>query len=320
LSAPTPLTADDLFRIAFLPLYPEDAKSDLARARSVDANPANNPRVLAHLAEAADIFAQLGPTALGETKLELDASDASVHHLSQAVTKETRDRWLAEPNCGTAEGTLFNFVIHGSAYVGACVLRSRGDAARWLVRRPLWESLVGLRSPVGESQLAVFHWWLKALSDDALEGRAATLADRYRSHVEVPTADVEALPVFVRTERTIPRLKKARYDALYKLLRAHVPELRDVGRDFPSPERFAEMNFRWLDAHVLGGGRMVLLAGPGEGGVFLIWLDASGFVKSAFVAADEFPDPLIEVRDDRITVLARHDGKEVVRDMLWWGP
>ena len=59
------VTAESLFREVFLPLYPEDAKSDLGRARSVDANPANNPTVLAHLDDAAAVFVANAPSALG---------------------------------------------------------------------------------------------------------------------------------------------------------------------------------------------------------------------------------------------------------------
>ena len=59
------VTAETLFREWFLPMYPEDAKSDLGRARSIDANPANNPTVLAHLDDAAAVFAANAAVALG---------------------------------------------------------------------------------------------------------------------------------------------------------------------------------------------------------------------------------------------------------------
>ena len=150
----------------------------------------------------------------------------------------------------------------------------------------------------------------------------STLADRYRTHVEVPTLDAGALPRFVatHTERRLPRITKPRYDVLYKYLRAHLPELKDVGRDFPSPERLDDMRLRWLDAHVLGEGRMVLLAGAGEGGVHLFWLDGQGFVKAAFYAADSMPEPIVRVEGDRVKVLGRYEQKDVVHEMLWWGP
>ncbi len=314
-----PVTAESLFARVFLPLYPEDAARDLARARREDANPAENPGVTAHLAEAAAIFTEMAPVVVGAAALVLDYSDASVHHLSRALTRELRDRWLAEPGVGTAESTLFNVVVHGAAYVGECIVRSRAGA-RWLVRRPLWESLVALRSPAGDAELAVFHFWLKALADDALEGKVASLADRYRTHVEEPTRDWSSLPRFLTLARKTPRLAKVRYDAFYKYLRAHFPEIRDVGNDFPSAARFDELGLRWLDAHVVGDGRMALFAGAGEAGVHLFWLDSHGFVKAAFIATDKFPEPVVRVEGDRVTVLARDGGAEAVREMLWWGP
>lgn len=312
------ITAEDLFRTGFLPFYPDDAKADLAAARATDANPANNPSILAHLDDAAMVFAELAPRALGK-ELVLDFSDDSVHRLGGALTRESRDAWLAEPNFGGDAGTLFNIVVHGSAYVGACIVRSRPGVARWLVRRPLWESQIGLQSAAGEAQLSVFHWWLKSLADDALGGTVAGLGDRYRTHVEVPSLDVTALPVFVADDRRLPRLAKVRYDALYKYLRAHLPELKDVGRDFPSPERFDEMKLRWLDVFRVGEGRMVLFAGPGENGVYLFWLDGHGFAKSSFIPADKFPDPKIEV-GERVKVITRLDGRDATHEMLWWGP
>lgn len=312
------ITVDQIFREGFLPLYPEDARADLARARATDANPAGNPHIVEHLDEAARIFAKLAPAALGRD-LELDRSDASVHRLGEALTREVRDRWLAEPAWGTAEGTLFNVVVHGSAYVGACILHGSREAS-WLVRRPLWESLVALRSPAGEAQLPIFHWWLKSLSDERFEGSGIGLGERYRTHVEVPTFDASALPQTFTTTRVLPRLAKVRYDTLYKYLRAHLPEIRDVGKDFPTAERLDDLRLRWMDVHVLGEGRLALFAGASDAGVHLFWLDANGFVKSAFVPADKFPDPKIEVTGDRIRVLARFDGKDVAHEMLWWGP
>lgn len=56
-------TAESLFRAYFLPLYPPDvghAKDDLARARAVDANPARNPAIFAHLDDAAAVFVAQG--------------------------------------------------------------------------------------------------------------------------------------------------------------------------------------------------------------------------------------------------------------------
>jgi hypothetical protein len=313
--------AEQLFLRYFLPLYPPDARADLALARATDANPAGNPTLVAHLAATADQFVA-NARALFDADLRLDRSDASVHRLGAALTLERRDAWASHGAEGTADNVLFNAVVHGAAYVGACVVASHG--ATWGVRRPLWESVVRLRSRAGEGDLAVFHWWLKSLADDALTGppaerSGATLADRYRAHVEVPCAKPEELPVLVADARSLPRLKQPRYDLLHKYLRAHLPELRDLGADFPTAERFEAYDFRWMDFHVLGGGRMVLLAGASPHGLHLFWLTAAGFEKSAFFECDAFPDPVVRVEEDRLVTMTSEAGATRVHEMLWWG-
>jgi hypothetical protein len=315
-----PETAATLFQRYFLPLYPADAAADLARARSTDANPARNPAVFAHLDDAAEIFRRKHGELFG-ADLGLDYGDASVHRLSAALTRERRDRWAASGAAGTPENELFNVVVHGAAYVGACVVHSHGGT--WAVRRPLWESLVRLSSRAGEGDLAVFHWWLKALSDDALSGRggAGTLADRYRAWVELPTARPEALPPIAPPDRRLPRIAKGvRYDVLHKHLKAHLPELRDLGEHFPTPERFAAYGFEWLDFLWLGGGRMLLLFGLGAGGLHLFWLTHAGFEKSALVACDPFPAPTVRATGDTITCIIHSSGATRTVEMLWWGP
>jgi hypothetical protein len=310
--------AEDLFREHFLPSYPPDAAADLALARATDRNPANNPSVTAHLDEAATIFAKMHAAVLGR-ELSLDRSDASVHRLGAALDRSVRDR-LGRERAGT-ESLLFQFVVHGSAYVGACIVQNHG--ARWGVRRPLWESVVRLTSHAGEGDLPVFHWWLKSLADDAFAEDGSVrygLGERYRTHVEVPRMDPAALPVFVTGERKLPRLTKVRYDVLYKYLKAHLPELKDLGADFPSPERFDAYRFKWLEAHVLGGGRMVLLAGLGEGGLHAFWLDGKGFQKAALFAAEAFPEPRVVVAGDKLQLHVAHDGKAQMHELLWWGP
>jgi len=316
-----PVTAESLFARYFWPLYPPDAR-DLAAARRTDANPGNNPTVLEHLDDAARVFEKMAPAIFGED-LGLDRSDASVHRLSRAITRERRDVWASRGASGTAECELFNVVVHGAAYVGACVVAGHGGT--WGARRPLWESVVRLSSRAGEAELAVFHWWLKSLADDALDPSAAspvasTLADRYRAHVEIPCAQPEALPAIARGDRKIPRLAKVRYDTLYKHIKAHLPELRDLGEDFPSAERFDQYGFKWLDFVLLGQGRMLLVHGPGEGGVHLFWLDAAGYHKSAHVPADGFPAHVLKVDGDKITLVFSEGGKERFHQMLWWGP
>lgn len=307
------LTAEALFRDVFLPKYPEDARSDLGRVRSVDANPANNPSILARLADIARTFVAVVPGALGvpAEELALDYSDASVHRLSAALTKERRDALLAK-------GELFEVVVHGAAYVGECVVRSHGGL--WAVRRPLWESLVRLRSRAGEAELPIFHWWLKSLADDA----PASLADRYRAHVEVPTARPEDLPVIAPPDRKLPKLAKVRYDVLYKYLRANLPELRDVGEHFPSPERLDELAFESLSFFLVGGGRMLLLAGRGKEGLHAFWLTKSGFEKAAFWPCDAFPAPVVRTKgegeDQKLEVVLSRDGTPLSFELLWWGP
>ncbi len=313
-------SAETLFREYFLPLYPEDAKQDLGRARATDANPANNPSVLAHLGEAADVFVKMAPSAIGasETDLGLDFGDASVHRLSHALTPERVARLTATGATGTDDSALFNFVVHGSAYVGACIVRSHGGV--WAVRRPLWESLVRLRSRAGDAELPVFHWWLKALA----EGASATLADRYRTSVEVPCMPADELPVFVTDEdRRLPRLTRPRYDAFYKYLRAHLPEVKDVGEAFPSPERFEELRFEHVGFIVVGGGRMVVVHGANEHGLHAFWLGKDGFEKSAFWPAERFPEPLLRKHatdPQKLEVVLSHDGALKSFELLWWGP
>ncbi|MDB4938100.1 MAG: hypothetical protein JWP87_5072 [Labilithrix sp.] len=311
------VTAESLFRELFLPLYPEDTRSDLGRARSMDANPANNPTVLAHLDDAAAVFAANAPLTLGMSSeaLNLDYSDASVHRLSAALTTAQRDRLMAMGAHGTADNALFNLVVHGASYVGACIVRSHGG--RWAVRRPLWESLVYLESHLGQGELPVFHWWLKSLAD----GAEITLADRYRTHVEVPRSRPEDLPILVAEDRKLPRLKRPRYDAFYKYLRAHLTELRDVGEDFPSPERFEELRFEQLSFLRVGGGRMVLVWGHNDHGLHAFWLGKTGFEKSAFWPCDKFPEPIIRPSgDDKLEVIFSHDGQLRSFELLWWGP
>jgi len=303
------ITADELFRQWFLPLYPVDAR-DLAKVRATDANPANNPSIVAHLEDAASVFVARAKEILG-ADLRLDFSDASVHRLSAALTRERRDAWMRAGS--GAENELFNVVVHGAAYVGACVVRAHGGA--WSVRRPLWESMVRLKSRAGEADLAVFHWWLKSLADDA----EATLADRYRAHVEVPCARPEELPR-IAPSRTLPRIAKPRYDVFYKYIKAHLPELRDLGEHFPTPERFEAYRFKWLELALVGDGRMLVVHGPSEGGVAMFWLTAAGFEKSAFWAADSFPEHRVKIDGEKIAVILGVGGKVVTHEMLWWGP
>lgn len=308
------LTAERIFERWFWPLYPPDAREDLAAARATDANPANNPSIVRSLDEIAGTFTKLAPSAFGRD-LELDRSDASVHRLGAALSRELRDRWANEKG---PDGVplLVHVVVHGAAYVGACVVAQHGGV--WRVRRPLWESLVHLASRAGEADLAIFHWWLKSLSDAEID--RATLADRYRTHVEVPCLRAEDLPPIAPPDRRLPRLARVRYDTLHKHLRAHLPELRDVGEHFPTADRLAELGFRHLDFTWLGEGRMLLVHGPTAHGVHLFWLDAAGFVKGAFYPHDAAASYRLDVEGEKLVLETVVHGKAVRHETLWWGP
>jgi hypothetical protein len=210
---------------------------------------------------------------------------------------------------------IVNVATHGAVYVGACVVRSHGGV--WQVRNPLWESTVRLTSRAGTGDLAIFHWWLKALSDAEIDDNR--LADRYRANVEVPTSKPEELPIIAPPDRKIPRLRKVRYDTLYKHLRAHLPELKTVGEDFPSPERLDEFAFDWLDFVLVGGGRMLVIHGATDRGVHLFWLDIAGFNKSAYYPADAFPEHIVQSEGDKLRVIVPILGQTRVHEMLWWG-
>jgi hypothetical protein len=195
------VTAETLFERYLWPLYPEDARRDLELARTVDANPAGNPSVSAHLDEAARVFASMAPGLFGKDDPRLDFTDASVHRLSGAITPARRDLWASRGAPGTAENELFNVIVHGAAYLGACVTREH--AGVWSVRRPLWESVVSFESRAGRGDLAVLQWLVKSLADPPPDAPVTTLADRYRTHVEIPGLDPEAIPKLISTgERT----------------------------------------------------------------------------------------------------------------------
>jgi hypothetical protein len=316
------LDANALFEAYLFPLYPDDVRADLARARASDANPSGNPTLLAHIDDAAARFAALVGR---ELELDFDGSDASVFRLSHALTREVRDRWACGgEGAGSADSPLFNVLVHGALYVGACAVKNHGG--RWLVRRPLWESLVRLESRAGEAHIPPLHWFLKALSDD--EVGKGTLGDRYRTYVTELGFAWESLPVLRQSSQALPRLKGSRYDLFFKYLRAHLAEIRDLGQDFPSPERFDELQIKWLDAHWVGGGRLCLLVMLGASGLHLIWLDAQGFRKSLYVPCETFPEPIVRVRSDEakgdlgavLELVTSQEGKVVTQEFMWWGP
>ena len=318
---PMPWTATALFDAFFRPLYPAELRDDealLVAARARDANPANNPRLLTELEETASIFARLAPRALGDEALTLTLDDASIHRLGATLDRARRDALLQASKPGDAQAPIVQLVVHGAIYVGACVVHAHGGA--WGVRRPLWESVVHLESRAGQGALTPFHWWLKALADDEID--KGGLVTRYRQHVERATMDWRALPRLVeeRADRVLPTLKKVRYDTLHKHLRAHLPELRDVGRDFPTAEEFAELAFLELSFVLLGEGRMLLMHGRGKRGLHLLWLERDGFSHAAFFPATPGDPHEVRVEGDKLIVrFVANGGREQVHEMLWWG-
>ncbi len=139
--------------------------------------------------------------------------------------------------------------------------------------------------------------------------------------MEVPCAPADALPAHLcgRARAAAPEGAKLRSGS-HKYLRAHLPELRDLGEDFPTPERFGAFGFRWMDFHRLGDGRLALMAGASPAGLHLFWLGAGGFEKSAFFPCDKFPDPVVRLDGERIVVMTSEGGAQRVHEMLWWGP
>ena len=314
------ITAESLFAEVFLPLYPPEVAADLPRARKTDANPGANPALPAHLADAARVFAGMAHGVFGRDP-GLDFSGESVHRLGAAMTRGWRDALIAKGGLGTADCELFNVVVHGAAYVGACIVRARGGV--WGVRAPLFESVVRLVSPAGEADVSVLHWWLKSLADDAFDAGGlprAGLAERYRAHVEA-MFEPAGLEVVAPADRALPRItKRVSYDLFFKYLKAHLPELRDVGEHFPTPERFAAYELAWLDFKLVGGGKMVVLAGRGKGGLHVFWMAKSGFVKAAHFAADAQPEPQLAADGDKLVITLTHRGAAQTHELMWWGP
>jgi hypothetical protein len=299
--------ADLLFKTHFLPLYPANVSLDVLR--SEDANPGKNPSFGAQLQDAAERF-----RALSGLDVELDYSPESVRKLGVLLTQERRDGWMRKP---AAEGLseIVPVVIHGAAYVGECIVRNFGG--KWLFRQPLWESLVLIKTSLGDAQLPVFHWWLRSLSDSEL-GRFS-LGDRFRTYVEEPLFKGDALPVLRVAPRDFPKATKTNYDTFYKYLKAHAPEIRDVGHDFPSPERFTDLKFKWFQMMWLGEGRMLLVFGQNQDGLHMFWLDGKGFRKSAFVPCDVFPEARVRSRDALLEIIVSSAEKLATHEMAWWG-
>ncbi len=275
--------------------------------------------MLAHLDDRPRVFVKMHARVLG-VDLALDFSDASVHRLSAALSRDVRDALAKSGEAGTPENALFNVIVHGAAYVGACVVRAHGGA--WLVRRPLWESRVRLKSHAGEAELAVLSWWLRALADDAFDDAGAVragLAERYRAYVEVATARPDSLEPL----RAAARAAAAEERQIRCILQVH-PRARARaarrGRGLPVTRALRRVPISVARFLLVGGGRMLVVCGPGEGGLHAFWLDRGGFLKSALFAADAMPEPMAKLDGDKLAFVVSHGGKTQVHETLWWGP
>lgn len=302
------VTAASLFHEHLLAFYPADA--NLEQLRAEDMNPAKNPGLYAHAASLGAPLAELLPG------ISLDGSEASIARLSAALTAAQRDAWLAIKPADGEPSIIARVLMHGSLYIASVVVRHRGGA--WMLRQPLWESRVALSSAAGDAELAPLTWLLKALSDE--EVGQDSLAQRYDAHVKTPTYNWGAEPAWCAADRRLPKLAKVRYDLLYKHMRAHLPELRDVGEAFPSPERFDAYQFKALEFMVLGGGKQVLFYGLGAGGFHAFWMGEHGFVKAAHVPCDDFPAPVLKDLGDKLELVVSYEGKLAAHQWMPWGP
>lgn len=312
-------TAERLFETFFRPIYPPDLRADpaaLVAARSIDANPAGNPRLVADLDDVASVFSRMAPSVL-KRDLALDRTDASVHRLGAAIDRPLRDRLLSASKPGDPNAPIVVFVVHGAVYVGASIVASHGGL--WGVRRPLWESVVTLESRAGKGDLSPFAWWLKSLADAEID--RGGLSIRYRTHVERATARPEELPPILteKLDRRLPPLKVVRYDLLHKWLVTHLPEMRDLGRDFPSPEQLEEIGFLTLEFMLLGQGRLLLMHGRGKAGLHLMWLDHAGFSHAMFFPADPGTPHSVQLEGDKLVVRFELNGAPIEHELLYWG-
>lgn len=302
------ITAEGLFRRYFWPHYPPDVRADPVHFRDRDVNPSNNPTLTATLADAAGVFVDNAPRLLG-APIALD--DAGVAVLARALDRARRDAWLAEPEAFTPAGTLFNAVVHGSAFLGEVMVRVHGGV--WSLRRPLWESVVC--RPQGGA-VAPFHWLLKCLADDAIDD--VPLAYRWHVHVVMAGAAPETLPRITDAAR-LPALQRPTYDLLVKYLRQHLPALRDVGEGFPTASEFTAKRYASLGFEVLHGGRVLALHGqspPQQKGapstVEVTWMTALGFDHADVIPADVgIPYVARAVTDAVLEVTVRWQGRPV---------
>ena len=310
-----PITAEGLFHKYFWPHYPADVRADPRPFRDEDANPGRNPRLDAVLPEAAEVFVTNAPALLG---VEVNLDDAGVGVLARGLTRERRDAWLAESDETSPESLIFQAIVHASAFVGEVIVRAHGG--RWELRRPMWESVVRRRNG---GAIAPFHWLLKCLADEEID--AVPLAYRWRVHVQMASADVDALPVITAPKR-LPTLKQPSYYLLVKYLHQHLPTVTDVGDGFPSPKEFTERRYGSLGFELLHGGRVLLVHGQtaktdnGPSVVELLWLTAKGFDHADALPTDgDVPAFVRALTGERVEVTLVHNAKPVTHRLTFRG-
>jgi hypothetical protein len=311
-----PESAQAWFERWFLPQYPPEVRAEYHRALERDANPANNPSILAHLTEAAELFVRNAPGLLG---VELTFDGAGVARFGRALDRARRDRWAAASAPGDPNGLLFNAVVHGAIFVGECAVRAHG--CRWSARHPLWESRVerfapSAKGPKELGPFSPFQWVLKQLDDREIsEGK---LADRFRVHVEFATADVAGFPVIAAGPR-LPPIEGASYDLLVKYLQRHLPALRDLGPLFPSPADFTAMSYPRLGFEPFFDGRVVAMHGlfspvdadphADESTADVYWLTAAGAERVDRVPCAAHPPYFARKTGDALEVTVSFQGK-----------
>ena len=104
------------------------------------------------------------------------------------------------------------------------------------------------------------------------------------------------------------------------------PELRDVGADFPSPERFDEIGFKHLDLVLVGGGPDAPPPRPGRRGLPPLrcgWTASGRFVKPALLPRRRLPGAASCRSRATSSRCAPPSGSAEARgdvhEMLWWG-
>jgi hypothetical protein len=310
------MDAQAWFERWFLPHYPPEVRREYHRWADEDVNPANNPSIAAHLTEGAELFARNAPALLG---VELTFDGTGVARLAAALDRARRDRWVSQSDPSDPGNVLFNAVVHGALFVGACAVRAH--RCRFSARNPLWESRVdrfveerGERRAIGP--FSPFQWMLKHLDDREID--APRLADRFRVHVEFATADVASYPLVVQSSK-LPKVDGGQYDLLVKFLHRHAPVLRDLGPLFPSVAEWSSLGYRSLGFEPFYDGRVLamhaLYAPPDvdphedRSTVDVYWLTAEGAQRIDRVPCAAHPPYFARKTGEALEVTVSFNGK-----------